>query len=89
MMDTQLTIASMIKRTEQYFPKKEVISRTQNGVQTFTYKDIISRMKRLGSALESLGVKKRRPCGNTCMEPSPAFRGIFCCTKYGGGSSHY
>lgn len=58
MMDTQLTIASMIKRTEQYFPKKEVISRTQNGVQTFTYKDIISRMKRLGSALESLGVKK-------------------------------
>ncbi|WP_187695413.1 long-chain fatty acid--CoA ligase [Oceanobacillus piezotolerans] len=58
MMDTQLTLDSMIKRTEQYFPKKEVISRTQIGVQTFTYKEIVSRMKRLGSVLESLGVKK-------------------------------
>jgi fatty-acyl-CoA synthase len=58
MMDTQLTLTSMIKRTEQYFPKKKVISRTQNGVQTFTYKETVSRMKRLGNVLESLGVKK-------------------------------
>ncbi|MFC4024028.1 long-chain fatty acid--CoA ligase [Oceanobacillus longus] len=58
MMDTQLTLDSMIKRTEQYFPKKEVISRTHSGVQKFTYSEIVGRMKRLGSALESLGVNK-------------------------------
>ncbi|WP_041544301.1 long-chain fatty acid--CoA ligase [Oceanobacillus iheyensis] len=58
MMNTQLTLASMIKHTEKYFPKKEVISRTLAGIQTFTYEETVQRMKRLGHALESLGIKK-------------------------------
>lgn len=58
MMNTQLTLASMIKHTEKYFPKKEVISRTLAGVQTFTYEETIQRMKRLGHSLELLGIQK-------------------------------
>src|SRR5699024_4123843 len=39
-------------------PKKEVISRTHNGVQRFTYEETGKRTRALASALEELGVKK-------------------------------
>ncbi|MFB4165542.1 long-chain fatty acid--CoA ligase [Alteribacillus sp. JSM 102045] len=58
MMDTQLLIPSMLERAEKYFPKKEVISRTANGIHHLTYKEIGERTRRLASALEQLGVKK-------------------------------
>src|SRR5699024_12441467 len=58
MMDTPLTIVSMLERAEKYFPKKEVISRTYNGVQRFTYAQTGRRTRALASALEKLGVKK-------------------------------
>lgn len=58
MMDTPLTIVSMLERAEKYFPKKEVISRTYNGVQRFTYAQTGKRTRALASALEKLGVKK-------------------------------
>lgn len=58
MMNTQLTLASMIKHTEKYFPKKEVVSRTLSGTHTFTYKESVTRMRLLSSALEKLGIKK-------------------------------
>lgn len=58
MMNTQLTIVSMIERAEKYFSKKEVISRTHRGVHHFTYQEIGKRTRSLASALEKLGVKK-------------------------------
>lgn len=58
MMDTPLTIVSMLERAEKYFPKKEVISRTYNGVQRFTYAQTGRRTRALASALEKLGVNK-------------------------------
>lgn len=58
MMDTPLTINEMLERAENYFPKKEVISRTYNGVQRFTYEETGKRTRALASALEKLGVEK-------------------------------
>ncbi|HLR67057.1 MAG TPA: AMP-binding protein, partial [Virgibacillus sp.] len=58
MMNTPLTITSMIERAEKYFPKKEVISRTHDGIHKLTYKEIGERTRALSSALEKLGVKK-------------------------------
>lgn len=58
MMNTPLTLVSLIERAEKYFPKKEIISRTLGGVQRFTYKEMGARTRSLSSALESLGVKK-------------------------------
>src|SRR5690625_1400815 len=58
MMDTPLTINEMLERAENYFPKKEVISRTHNDVQRFTYAQTGRRTRALASALEKLGVKK-------------------------------
>lgn len=58
MMNTPLTITSMLERAEKYFSKKKVISRTHGGVHELTYKDIGERTRSLSSALEELGVKK-------------------------------
>lgn len=58
MMNTQLTLVSMIEHTEKYFSKKEVISRTLTRTQKFSYEENIKRTRSLASALEKLGVKK-------------------------------
>ncbi|MEI5906433.1 long-chain fatty acid--CoA ligase [Bacillus spongiae] len=58
MMQTPLLLTQMMDRAEKYFPKKKVISRTESGVQSFTYKEIVERTRRLASALHQLGVQK-------------------------------
>ncbi|MGY0694209.1 long-chain fatty acid--CoA ligase [Virgibacillus sp. FSP13] len=58
MMNTPLTLVSLVERAERYFPKKQIISRTMKGVQRFTYQEMGKRTRSLSSALESLGVKK-------------------------------
>src|SRR5690625_3044381 len=58
MMDTQLTLPTMIHHTEKYFPKKEIISRTQTKTETFTYRQYVKRTRALASVLARLGVEK-------------------------------
>lgn len=58
MMNVQLTIAPLMERAEQYFSRKQVISRTATGMYRFTYEEIGKRTRRLASALEKLGVKR-------------------------------
>lgn len=58
MMNTQLTIASLLERAEKYFPKKQVISRSSSGINRFTYAEFGKRTRSLASALEKLGVKR-------------------------------
>ncbi|MGE7767973.1 long-chain fatty acid--CoA ligase [Peribacillus sp. NPDC096540] len=56
MMDTPLIMTQIIERAEKYFPKKEVVSRTDSGIHTFTYAEIAERTRRLASNLEKLGI---------------------------------
>lgn len=58
MMNTPLTLVHMIERAEKYFPKKQVISRTQSGIHRLTYREIGQRTRALSSALEKLGVER-------------------------------
>ncbi len=58
MMNTPLTLESLIERAEKYFPKKEVISRTTSGIHRFNYAEIGKRTRSLSSALENLGVQR-------------------------------
>ena len=58
MMDTPLSLVSLVERAEKLFPKKEIISRTHGGVLTYTYGDMAKRTRALASALEKLGVQK-------------------------------
>lgn len=56
MMNTQLTLDTLLERAEKYFPKKEIISRTHAGINRFTYAQFGKRTRSLASALEKLGV---------------------------------
>ncbi|WP_084221690.1 long-chain fatty acid--CoA ligase [Mesobacillus subterraneus] len=58
MMNTPLTVGSLLERAEKFFPKKLVVSRTLSGIHRFTYKEIGERTRRLASALEKLGIEK-------------------------------
>lgn len=58
MMDTQLTIDTLLVRAENYFAKKQVISRTSTGVTRYTYADFAKRTRALASVLEHLGVQR-------------------------------
>ncbi len=58
MMGTPLTMPQMIERAEKFFPKKEVVSRTDGGITRLTYKEIAERTRRLAGSLEKLGVRR-------------------------------
>ncbi|MEV5115711.1 long-chain fatty acid--CoA ligase [Peribacillus frigoritolerans] len=57
MMDTPLIMTQIIERAEKYFQKKEVVSRTDGGIHTFTYAEIAERTRRLTSNLEKFGIQ--------------------------------
>ncbi|MFK9094187.1 long-chain fatty acid--CoA ligase [Bacillus salipaludis] len=63
MMQTPLTMTQMIERAEKYFPKKQVVSRTANGIHRFTYKQVAERTRRLADSLTKLGVTKGEKVG--------------------------
>lgn len=58
MMNTQLTLEKLLERAENYFPKKEIVSRTATEIHRFTYAEFGQRTRRLASALEKLGVER-------------------------------
>src|SRR5699024_6623939 len=58
MMDTPLSLVSVIERAEKLYPRKKIISRTHTGVLEYTYGDMAKRTRALASALAKLGVKQ-------------------------------
>lgn len=58
MMNTPLSLVSLIERAEKLFPKKEIISRTHSGIFKYNYDEMVKRTRALSSALTKLGVKK-------------------------------
>lgn len=58
MMDTQLSLVSLIERAEKFFPNKEIISRTHTGIFRYNYREMAKRTRALSSVLTKLGVKK-------------------------------
>lgn len=58
MMNNPLTIGAMMEHAEQFFPKKEVISRTHDQMHRLTYQEIGKRTRQLMSSLEKLGVEQ-------------------------------
>src|SRR6266516_7751201 len=56
MMDRPLLVKQIAERAESVFPQREVVARTQDGVESSTYGRIVERARRLASALAGLGV---------------------------------
>ncbi|MEM4970767.1 MAG: long-chain fatty acid--CoA ligase [Sulfolobales archaeon] len=53
-----LNIRHILERARLYFGKKEIVSRTEEGIYRYTYGDMYKRVCRLANALEELGVKR-------------------------------
>jgi fatty-acyl-CoA synthase len=57
MQDGPLLVRAIAERAEHLFGSREVVSRTQDGVERSTYGEVVGRARRLASALAGLGVR--------------------------------
>jgi acyl-CoA synthetase (AMP-forming)/AMP-acid ligase II len=57
MMDRPLLVKQIAERAEAVFGEREVVARTQNGIERSTYGRVVERARRLASALAGLGIK--------------------------------
>jgi fatty-acyl-CoA synthase len=58
MQDYPLLVRHVAERAETVFPNREIVSRTQDGIERSTYGKVVERARRLASSLERLGVKR-------------------------------
>ncbi len=57
-MDYQLNVPAMLRRAEQLFGHKEIVTRLPDrSLHRYTYREMIDRSKRLSLALQALGVQ--------------------------------
>lgn len=64
MMNTPLLLSSFIKRAEQFFPDKLIVSRTSpDKIHRIPYSEFAKRTRRLADALTKLGMKKGTKVG--------------------------
>ncbi len=56
MMDRPLLVKQIAERAERVFGNREIVSRTQTGIERSTYGQVVERARRIASALTELGV---------------------------------
>jgi fatty-acyl-CoA synthase len=56
MMDRPLLVKQIAERAESVFPQRELVARTQEGLERSTYGRTVERARRLASALAGLGI---------------------------------
>ena len=57
-MDTPLTLDFFFRRAESLFPHKELVTATATGIERSNYGEWTERTRRLGGAIEDLGVSE-------------------------------
>src|SRR3954451_9806217 len=57
MMDYPLLVRHIAERAETVFGARVIVSRTAEGIERSTYRDVVQRARRLASALKELGVR--------------------------------
>jgi acyl-CoA synthetase (AMP-forming)/AMP-acid ligase II len=58
MMDYPLLVRHIAERAETVFGDREIVSRTQDGIERSTYRDVVTRARRLASALQAMGIQR-------------------------------
>ncbi len=59
MMECQLTLPIILQRAENFFGKKEIVSRLPDkSIHRYTYRDLAFRAKKLATALRQLGIRQ-------------------------------
>jgi fatty-acyl-CoA synthase len=56
MMDRPLLIRDIAERADRLFGDREIVSRTHTDVERSSYRDVVSRARRLASSLQRLGI---------------------------------
>ncbi|WP_210470642.1 long-chain fatty acid--CoA ligase [Sporosarcina sp. 6E9] len=65
MMQTPLLLSSFVKRAEQFFPDKLIISRTgEDKIHRIPYREFAKRTRKLADALTKLGMKQGTKVGS-------------------------
>jgi fatty-acyl-CoA synthase len=57
MMDYPLLVRHIAERAETVFGDREIVSRTADGIERSTYRDVVQRARRLASALRETGIQ--------------------------------
>src|SRR5438270_1186276 len=82
MMDYQLTLPTLMRRAETYFPEKEIVSRQADGsFHRTNYRDVMRRARQLAVALDGLGLERGDRVATLCWNHSQhheAYFGIPC-----------
>ncbi|MBX7166024.1 MAG: long-chain fatty acid--CoA ligase [Pirellulales bacterium] len=82
MMDFQLTLPAMLRRCQQRFRDKPIVTqRTDKSIHRYTYGDMLDRMQRLSLALANLGIGSGDRVGTLCWnhyQHLEAYFGIPC-----------
>ena len=59
MMDSPLTLAALLRHTEHLHGAREIVSRRDDrSLHRYTYRDCLTRARRLGAALRALGLRE-------------------------------
>jgi fatty-acyl-CoA synthase len=67
MMDFQLTLPTLLRRAEGYFPENEIVTRLPDrSFHRYTYADMARRAKRLAVALHELGLERGDRVATLC-----------------------
>jgi fatty-acyl-CoA synthase len=56
MMDYPLLVRHIAERAETVFGEREIVSRTAEGIERSTYRDVVQRARRVASALRDMGI---------------------------------
>ena len=82
MMDFPLTLPHLLKRSELYFGRGEIVSRQPDkSFQRTTYADVMRRSRQLGAALTKLGLERGDRVATLCWNHAQhheAYFGISC-----------
>ena len=85
MMDFQLTLDAVLRRAEQQFFKKEIVTRLPDkSFHRYTYGDMARRAKQLALALRRLGVKEGDAVATFCWNHYRHFEAYFAIPVIGG-----
>ena len=85
MMDFELTLDAVLRRAEQHFFKKEIVTRQPDkSFHRYTYGDMAKRAKKLALALRRLGIKPGEAVGTLCWNHYRHFEAYFAIPVAGG-----
>jgi fatty-acyl-CoA synthase len=71
MMDYQLTLPTLMRRAEAYFPGKEIVTRRADGsFHRTNYREVMRRSKQLAVALDGLGLERGDRVATLCWNHS-------------------